>query len=196
MASDVHIGLGWDWNDRDKVTECFGLKFLLGDDYDNDRDEFETSHPEIVDYPFCETDWRSDGNLIATVQHEIELVWGHVLIEMAKEYEWKYQGANNGIAGKTYHHYLTPLGLREFSPASIEIYLDRAQFDQRTEDTLLGICLTSRYYPTLLDWQHWRGGLVPLKPENLQWLERFQQLLTRKYPAFKSAYLIFPEVFY
>jgi hypothetical protein len=174
MAYDRHIALGWDYSDHDKVKQVFGVEFDLNVD-----DEL-----------------RNGSRSVAQVQQAIEDAWRMVLSEMAADYGWQYisdetEWSNTALS------YLTAAGLREFHEPMLQIFLDRDECEQETEDALIGIDLTGRYYPRLLDWQYENGGgMVPLKPANLQWLERFKGLLTAQFPGFQDSYIVIPEVFY
>lgn len=56
-----------------------------------------------------------------------------------------------------YQVWQTPLGNREFGSLEFELFFDPHEMGDQPEDAVLGVAITGRYKPTLLDWRGERG---------------------------------------
>lgn len=92
----------------------------------------------------------------------------------------------------------TPLGIRQFSPFRIETYFDTSDIGDRYEDIVIGISLSSRYRPVLLDWKSERGSLKTMVlDEKIQsMVEIAKKNISEVIPVFENAKTIIKLKYY
>lgn len=76
-------------------------------------------------------------------------------------------------------------------------HLQEEEWDERFEDSVRGICLTGRYFPTFLDFECPNGmGAMHLTPERMALIDRLRERMAEKYPFFKHSYVCIQQVWY
>jgi hypothetical protein len=94
----------------------------------------------------------------------------------------------------------TPLGPRQLIPFRLQLVGDyeTESNDDWTEDFCVGVPLSSRYYPTWLDWEdeHGTDGTLRINIETLRRIELARAALLRTLPEFADAELVSKTLFY
>ena len=85
------------------------------------------------------------------------------------EMGWKPKGKKkkNTMIGE-YPIFETPLGLREFSPFSLEVHYDPGEMGEGPEQAILGVAVSGRYFPTFIDWEDSSGTIWNLVCDHTQ----------------------------
>lgn len=92
----------------------------------------------------------------------------------------------------------TPLGIRKFSPFRIETYFDSSDIGDKYEDIVIGISLSSRYRPVLLDWESEQGSLktMVLDEQMKSMVEIAKKNISDKISVFENAKTIIKLKYY
>lgn len=61
-----------------------------------------------------------------------------------------------------YPIFRTPLGLRKLSPFMLEAFYDPNEMGDEIEDAIIGVAISSRYFPRFADWKEESGTLSPM----------------------------------
>jgi hypothetical protein len=82
----------------------------------------------------------------------------------------------------------TPEGEREFSHMRLEVHFDPYEMRERPEDALIGISISSRYFPVFADWRDPSGGMwnIQVSPETEE-MQVARQCIVDGLPEFSTA---------
>jgi hypothetical protein len=88
-----------------------------------------------------------------------------------------------------YDVWLTPLGERQFASFCAEFVYDPDEMGDEPQDAVFGVSLSSRYFPTFLDWQDSHGGLevIEFDQELLDQIEIARKHIMKVWPQFRDA---------
>lgn len=163
MAISYEIVLGFTAKDFDNVEKILGTNFRFDDERAYNR-YFEDNMEKLN--IFCSD---LDMSHIKTLKE--------IGFEPINEKEFVFE---------------TPLGVREFSPFRIETYFDATDIGDKYEDIVIGVSLSGRYRPTLLDWPNKNGSLntMVIDEKATSIIEIAKRNISEKIPIFKSAKII------
>lgn len=97
-----------------------------------------------------------------------------------------------------YTIYDTPFGRRKTSPFSLRLQYDEDEIGDEPEDATLGVNLSSRYFPSVLDVKNAHGTIGSvidfdaLAPE----IAICREEIVKRLPVFAEAKVFFREIFY
>lgn len=98
------------------------------------------------------------------------------------------------------NHYIynTPKGERETVSFNLHIQFDTNEVGDEDEDITMGLNLSARYYPTVLDGENVHGGLGPtIDIEALMpTIAICKEEIIKRLPAFQDAKIIIRDIFY
>lgn len=131
-----------------------------------------------------------EENSLATINDALEEAHKAVAARLG----WTYvgQSANN------YATYDTPFGRRETGCFSLCLVYDEDEIGDEPEDATIGVNLSSRYFPTLLDIESPHGALGSvidfdaLVPQ----IAICREEIVKRLPVFGEAKVFFREIFY
>lgn len=95
-------------------------------------------------------------------------------------------------------HANTTAGKREFSQMALQVYFDDDEMEEHfPDDVIVGISLSSRYYPVYLDWEDPCGGVWNFCFDDAKpMIKIFRDKLVEIEPIFKTAKVYVKEIFY
>jgi len=108
-----------------------------------------------------------------------------------------YMGKGKKTTRPEYKLYNTPKGIREFGPWGL-CYLINDEYEDRKEDYVFGVPISSRYFPTFADWQDIGGTLYPIVFDGdlQQCMDIAKKRILEVLPEFKDAVWIVKEIWY
>jgi hypothetical protein len=133
---------------------------------------------------------------VATRLAEVDALLSEAQKELFAAVGWTRKGVSKGSG---YEVWETPLGLREFSAFSLCLHLDEHECEEDPEeDGVLGVGLSSRYFPVFLDWADPSGALYTLKldDEFKRLTDLAREKIAERLPAFAEAGLVVKPVWY
>lgn len=83
-----------------------------------------------------------------------------------------------------YKFYETPNGVQEFCVLELEYYMDPYEMGEDAEMALLGISVSSRYFPNFVDWN---GFLWNIKLEENLERRIIREQICKQFPEFQTA---------
>lgn len=93
--------------------------------------------------------------------------------------------------------YGTPLGVREMVPFTLEFFFDPGELGEEVEQSIVGVSISGRYFPTFLDWRSahgtiWNQPVHPLPRE----MQIARDVIMMAIPGFSEASYIIRDVHY
>ena len=182
MATGNELVLGFLYNDIPeqfkKVIDEAHRKANLPDldvDEEDDGEEFIDFH-EAIDQMVAEMNQQ-----LIDVHHQACLRMG-----------WTFQKKQNN-----YVFFNTPEGLREFATFCFEWFCDESEMGEQLTDGVFGIAVSSRYFPTFIDWESPCGtiGNIVCDPTQEMWVIAKEEIV-KVFPFMQNAKWIVKERFY
>jgi hypothetical protein len=169
MAIGYEIVLGFTQEAFNKVEKALGTNFSFKD---------EMAYYDNLDDNMDKLDVFMDGLNEAYIKTLKEVGFEPVNI-----YEFTFK---------------TPLGVRKFSPFRIETYFDSSDIGDKYKDIVIGISLSGRYKPVLLDWENEKGSLktMVLDEQMQSMVEIAKKNISDKISVFESASTIIKLKYY
>ena len=131
---------------------------------------------------FCD---ETDADKLAPLIHEAYMA-------IAKRLDWTHL-----LTDRLYHDFETPYGKRRTRAFTLSFEYDPTEIGDEPKDCSLGINLSSRYYPVVLDISSPNGGLHPSFDLNevLACANICKEEIVKHLPAFDTAHIYLRETF-
>jgi len=144
MAQGIELWLGFQWDPKTGFEPALSELKKLGLEYEHEGDE----------------------DLVGDITHN-----GNISDILLRAWQDTLTDSNMTILGPGRSPFIgdykveTPAGIRTMGPFRIERHFDPGEMGELPEDAILGVAITSRYYPTYADYKSecgaWNGRPIP-----------------------------------
>lgn len=165
MPSGAEIHVGFTSDQFDLASHAMGISVLMGDSF-------------------------ADLELGPEAKSIIEK-FRNAYLQTIKDVGFRVLGDDGG----NYFEIETPAGLRKMSGFQLETVYDPIEIGHAPKEATLGVALSGRYYPTLLDYPSTHGTLLGLGID-LRMIEISRANLIKEFPVFTESKVLVVEKFY
>lgn len=179
-ACEIHLGFIGPKAIYDTI-DALGLEVLDIDGNPTTTDDLRSNSFDLIEF---------EAESLIKIEDLLDEAYKAVASRMG----WTFVGQGHGA----HTVYDTPFGRRETSSFSLCLTYDNDEIGDRPEDATIGVNLSSRYFPTVLDIDDEHGGLGTvidigsLMPQ----IDICREEIVKRLPAFGEAKVLIREIFY
>lgn len=160
--------------------------------------------PSLIDLDFVKTilkDIQEDEIEMDVLYDTMDQFFSVINEKIVNEYPDLLKRVGFNVTDTSEGEYVTaetPKGVRKFHAPQLQFYFDPYELDEKFSDSIIGVDLSSRYFPSLLDWENHHGTLwnFTLTEETMKMIQIAKEKLIEIDPIFEKANVIFGEVHY